>query len=95
MESLVDQVALLADAADEVGRRKLQTVLRDLTYSLESYDDTVHRLGYYVSVSSSLSPSNPTSIRTQSIKSCIVIDSTSTYKPQSFVLDSTSRFLSH
>ncbi|CAD6565802.1 MAG: hypothetical protein ASARMPREDX12_006779 [Alectoria sarmentosa] len=47
MESLVDQVALLADAADEVGRRKLQTVLRDLTYSLESYDDTVHRLGYY------------------------------------------------
>ncbi|KAF6238850.1 hypothetical protein HO173_002722 [Letharia columbiana] len=47
MESLVDQVKLLADAADESGRRKLQTVLRDLTYSLEGSDDTVHRLGYY------------------------------------------------
>lgn len=55
MESLVDQVKLLADAADESGRRKLQTVLRDLTYSLEGSDDTVHRLGYYVSVFPSLS----------------------------------------
>lgn len=55
MESLVDQVKLLVDAADESGRRKLQTVLRDLTYSLEGSDDTVHRLGYYVSVFPSLS----------------------------------------
>lgn len=58
MESLVDQVTLLANAADGAGRRKLQTTLRDLAYSLEGHDDTVRRLGYYVSVFPSLSRSN-------------------------------------
>nr|ANM86610.1 putative O-methyltransferase [Cladonia uncialis subsp. uncialis]AUW30806.1 putative O-methyltransferase [Cladonia uncialis subsp. uncialis] len=47
MESLVAQVKSLASSADETGRRTLQTVLRDLAYSLEGYDDTVHRIGYY------------------------------------------------
>ena len=88
MESLVAQVKSLASSADETGRRTLQTVLRDLAYSLEGYDDTVHRIGYYVRLPPEFSPSNLTSILFRASKSILTLYST--YRHQPFVLESTS-----
>lgn len=49
MDALITQVKQLAENAGETTREKLIDQLRELTYSLESGDDTMQRLIYRVS----------------------------------------------
>ncbi len=48
MDSLVVQVKALAEGADEASRKKILDTLRDLTYSIESPEDTIQRIMFYV-----------------------------------------------
>ena len=48
MDAIVAQVQALANNADEAGRLKLVDGLRDLSYSIESPRDSMHRLMYTV-----------------------------------------------
>lgn len=50
MESLLSQIKLLSTTADKAARRELMVALRDLAYSIEEPDDTIHRIGYLVRV---------------------------------------------
>ena len=49
METVIDQAKRLANSASEVERKKLIDGLRDLSYSLETPDDTMQRVMYLVS----------------------------------------------
>lgn len=51
MEAIIDQAKLLADNVSEQERKKLIDGLRDLSYSLETPNDTIHRLMYMVDLS--------------------------------------------
>lgn len=51
MDSLITQISQLAQNASEAARAKLLDQLHELTYSLESDDDTMQRLIYRVSIS--------------------------------------------
>ena len=44
MEDVIDNVKRLARDADESGRKQLIDSLRDLSYSIETPDDTFQRL---------------------------------------------------
>lgn len=48
MEEVSDTVRHLASGINENGRKKLIDGLRDLSYSIETPDDTLHRLKYMV-----------------------------------------------
>lgn len=54
MEAVIDQVKRMASNANEVERKKIIDGLRDLSYSLETPDDTLQRVIYLVSVIESL-----------------------------------------
>ncbi|KAL1967218.1 hypothetical protein VTN77DRAFT_3509 [Rasamsonia byssochlamydoides] len=47
MEEIIDQVQRLAHTADDAARKKMVVALRDLSYSLESSDDTMERIMFY------------------------------------------------
>lgn len=49
MDAAVNQIKLLADAADQETRRKLIEALNNVILSLEDESDTVCRYGYTVS----------------------------------------------
>ena len=49
MESIIEDVKRLASNSDENGRKKLIDSLRELSYSIETPDDTLQRLMYTVS----------------------------------------------
>ncbi|KAF2174812.1 S-adenosyl-L-methionine-dependent methyltransferase [Zopfia rhizophila CBS 207.26] len=44
MDAIVNQVTVLAKGADEAARKAILTALRDLSYSIETPDDTVTRI---------------------------------------------------
>ncbi|KAI4287906.1 MAG: hypothetical protein L6R35_002829 [Caloplaca aegaea] len=46
MEAVIHQAKHLADTSDELGRKKLIDEFRDLSYSLETPDETLHRIIY-------------------------------------------------
>ncbi|KAF7956538.1 hypothetical protein EAE96_003874 [Botrytis aclada] len=46
MDSIVAQIQNISSTASEATRREMMVVLRDLAYSLENADDTIHRVGY-------------------------------------------------
>jgi demethylsterigmatocystin 6-O-methyltransferase len=48
MEALIEQVRTVAKTADEKTRKEILNQLRDLSYSIESQDDTVQRYTYSV-----------------------------------------------
>ena len=48
MDAITAQVQALAKTVDEAGRKKLIDSLRNLSYSLETTQDTSHRLLYAV-----------------------------------------------
>lgn len=48
MEAVIQQAKHLADTSDELGRKKLIDEFRNLSYSLESPDETLHRIIYSV-----------------------------------------------
>ena len=48
MEAIIDQAKGLAKNASEQERKKLIDALRDLSYSLETPDDTMQRIMYMV-----------------------------------------------
>lgn len=50
METITTQVKNLASTANEAARKKMIDQLRDLSYSLESPDDTLQRIMYLVGV---------------------------------------------
>ena len=50
MEGLLDQAKHLADTVSEKERKKLIDGLRELSYSIETPDDTLQRIMYSVSV---------------------------------------------
>jgi len=55
MDAILQQVKALAAAADDNGRKKLVVALRDLSYAIESPDDTMQRIyGYVISLPSKL-----------------------------------------
>ena len=49
MEDLMDQAQLLAEKVNKQERKKLINGLRDLSYSIETLDDTINRIIYLVS----------------------------------------------
>ena len=49
MEAVIDQAKRVASNANEAERRKIIDGLRDLSYSLETPDDTMQRVMYLVS----------------------------------------------
>ena len=50
MDALIEQAQHLASSSDEAGRKKLIDAFRNLSYALESPDDTLQRIMYYVSL---------------------------------------------
>lgn len=54
MEDVINSVKHLASNADEAGRKKIIDGLRELSYSIETPDDTVQRLMYMVRSSSTV-----------------------------------------
>lgn len=50
MDSIISQVKALAASADDVDRKNIIVALRDLSHSLESSDDTMQRIMFYVSL---------------------------------------------
>lgn len=48
MDAIISQVQALAKTADEAGRKKLMDGLRDLSYSLETPQDTAQRVMFGV-----------------------------------------------
>ena len=56
MEAIISQVIELAGAQNELGRKKIIDQLRDLSYTLESPDDVLHRVMYRVSNFENSSP---------------------------------------
>ena len=50
MEAIIDQAKRLAGNVSEQERKKLIDGLRDLSYSLETPDDTMQRIMYMVGV---------------------------------------------
>lgn len=53
MDAIVAQVKSLAEGANEATRKSLITALRDLSYAIETPDDTVTRIWGGVSYSGS------------------------------------------
>lgn len=49
MEAVIDEVRGLACSANEAGRNKILTQLRELAYSLESPHETMNRIMFLVS----------------------------------------------
>ena len=49
MEAVIDQAKRVASNAKENERKKIIDDLRDLSYSLETPDDTLQRIAYLVS----------------------------------------------
>ena len=50
MDTAFDQIRALAQGADEATRKKVLDSLRDLTYSLETPQDSIQRIIFYVSM---------------------------------------------
>ena len=50
MEAIIEQAKRLAGKVSEQERKKLIDALRDLSYSLETPDDTMQRIMYLVRV---------------------------------------------
>lgn len=50
MDAAFDQIRALAKNADEAARKKILDGLRDLTYSIETPQDSVQRIIFYVSL---------------------------------------------
>lgn len=50
MDAIITQVHDLAKTADEAGRKKILDSLRDLSYSLETREDTAQRVMYQVKI---------------------------------------------
>lgn len=48
MDQVLDQVRHFASKTDEAGRRRLALALRNLSYSLETAEDTTARITSYV-----------------------------------------------
>lgn len=48
MEAIIDLAKHLANTTDEAGRKRLSDGFRNLSYSLETPDDTLQRIIYYV-----------------------------------------------
>ena len=51
MEQVLDQVRNFASKTDEAGQRRLARALRDMSYALETPEDTTARIASYVSIS--------------------------------------------
>ena len=51
MHALFDQIRAHAKDADEAGRKEILDGLRNLTYSLETPQDSIQRIIFYVSSS--------------------------------------------
>lgn len=49
MEAALVQISDIASTVDEASRKKLVIALRDTMYSIESEDDTMHRIMFLVS----------------------------------------------
>ena len=49
MEGIEEEVKRLASSSDESGRKKIIDSLREISYSIETPDDTLQRLTYTVS----------------------------------------------
>ena len=49
MEAALAQIWDIASTADEASRKKIVIALRDTMYSIESVDDTMHRIMFLVS----------------------------------------------
>ena len=73
MERIEEEVKRLASNSDESGRKKIIDSLREISYSIETPDDTLQRLTYTVS------PDGP-----QGLRLCWLFnhDLASTYKLQ-------------
>jgi hypothetical protein len=50
MESIVEQIKNLASGADEAQRKQILVSLREVSDSIETSNDTLHRLIYLVSL---------------------------------------------
>ena len=50
MDTAFDQIRALAQDANEATRKKVLDGLRDLTYSLETPQDSIQRIIFYVSM---------------------------------------------
>jgi demethylsterigmatocystin 6-O-methyltransferase len=50
MDSVIAQVKSVAATADDTARKQIIVALRDLSYSLETPDDTIQRIYGYVSL---------------------------------------------
>lgn len=48
MDTFLSLAKTLADDVDEAGRKKVLDTLRDVAYSIESPEDTIQRIMFYV-----------------------------------------------
>ena len=48
MDAILDQIRAYAKDADEAGRKEILDGLRNLTYSLETPQDSIQRIIFYV-----------------------------------------------
>lgn len=50
MDRFLSLAKTLADGTDEAGRKKVLDTLRDVAYSIESPEDTIQRVMFYVRI---------------------------------------------